>query len=96
MSVSVGMNFLPGDRSDKAAVLVNAATALRPGGRLFGSTILASSDSYGAAPRALISFYNSRGIFHNAQDDLTGLRESSTCQSFRRRPDQRARLRCRV
>jgi SAM-dependent methyltransferase len=76
---SVGMNFLlhclPGDWAAKAAVLTNAATALRPGGRLFGSTILAHGVPTTAPARALMRLYNSRGIFHNTNDDLAGLRE---------------------
>jgi SAM-dependent methyltransferase len=77
---SVGMNFLlhclPGDwRAKAAAVFANAATALRPGGRGFGSTILAEGVETTAPARALMRLYNSRGIFHNAHDDLAGLRE---------------------
>jgi SAM-dependent methyltransferase len=76
---SVGMNFLlhclPGDWRVKGAVFTNAASALRPGGRLFGSTILADGVTTTAPARAVMRLYNSRGIFHNAGDDLAGLRE---------------------
>jgi SAM-dependent methyltransferase len=76
---SVGMNFLlhclPGDWRAKGEVFTNAATALRPGGRLFGSTILADGVTTTAPARAFMRLYNSRGIFHNADDDLPGLRE---------------------
>jgi SAM-dependent methyltransferase len=76
---SVGMNFLlhclPGDWPAKAAVFANAAAALRPGGRAFGSTILADGVKTTTAARALMRLYNSRGIFHNARDDLAGLSE---------------------
>jgi len=75
---SVGMNFLlhclPGDWEAKGMVFSNAATALRPGGRVFGSTILADGVRTTAPARALMRLYNSRGIFHNADDDLAGLR----------------------
>jgi SAM-dependent methyltransferase len=75
---SAGMNFLlhclPGDWQTKGAVFTHAATALRPGGRLFGSTILADGVRRTAAARALMRLYNSRGIFRNAGDDLAGLR----------------------
>jgi SAM-dependent methyltransferase len=75
---SVGMNFLlhclPGDWAAKGAVFTHAAAALRPGGRVFGSTILASGVRTTAPARALMRLYNSRGIFHNADDDLAGLR----------------------
>jgi SAM-dependent methyltransferase len=76
---SVGMNFLlhclPGDWPAKGAVFANAATAVRPGGRVFGSTILADGAQTTAPARALMRLYNSRGIFHNAGDDLAGLGE---------------------
>jgi SAM-dependent methyltransferase len=76
---SVGMNFLlhclPGDWPAKGAVFAHAATALRPGGRVFGGTILADGVNTTAPARALMRLYNSRGIFHNARDDLAGLDE---------------------
>ncbi len=72
---SVGLNLLlhclPGD--DKGKVFANAAAALRPGGRVFGSTILAHGIETTAPARALMRLYNSRGIFHNTGDDLAGL-----------------------
>jgi ubiquinone/menaquinone biosynthesis C-methylase UbiE len=75
---SVGVNFLlhclPGDWQAKGAVFTNAAAALRPGGRLFGSTILTTGVKTTAPARALMRLYNSRGIFHNAYDDLADLR----------------------
>jgi SAM-dependent methyltransferase len=74
---SVGVNFLlhcrPGDWRDKGRVFASAATALRPGGRVFGSTILAHGVETTTPARALMRLYNSRGIFHNARDDLAGL-----------------------
>jgi hypothetical protein len=79
---SVGMNFLlhclPGDWAAKGAVFTNAAAVLRQGGRVFGSTILATGVSTTAPARALMRLYNSRGIFHNADDDLAGLRAELT------------------
>ncbi|MEV4760688.1 class I SAM-dependent methyltransferase [Micromonospora sp. NPDC049559] len=76
---SVGMNFLlhcvPGTWARKGQVFANAAAALRPGGRLFGSTILGAGVAITPLARRLMRLYNSRGIFHNSQDDLDGLRE---------------------
>ncbi|MGI5213774.1 class I SAM-dependent methyltransferase [Plantactinospora sp. CA-290183] len=75
---SVGANFLlhclPGTWAEKGAVLDNAKTALRPGGRFFGSTILSSGVPTTAPARRLMRIYNARGIFHNHGDDLAGLR----------------------
>jgi ubiquinone/menaquinone biosynthesis C-methylase UbiE len=90
---SVGMNFLlhclPGGWRVKGAVLGYAAAALRPGGRVFGSTVLADGVRTTAPARALIRLYNARGIFHNADDDLVGLREQLT----RHFPDHRLTVR---
>jgi SAM-dependent methyltransferase len=75
---SVGANFLlhclPGGWPEKGEVLANAAAALRPGGRFFGSTILGSGVPVSALARRLMAVYNARGIFHNTEDDLAGLR----------------------
>lgn len=50
---SVGLNFLlhclPGPWARKSAVFANAARALRPGGRVIGSTILAAGVQVGRA-----------------------------------------------
>jgi SAM-dependent methyltransferase len=76
---SVGVNFLlhclPGDWQVKGRVFASTAAALRPGGRVFGSTILADGVKTTAPARALMRLYNSHGIFHNARDDLAGLEE---------------------
>jgi ubiquinone/menaquinone biosynthesis C-methylase UbiE len=74
---SVGLNFLlhclPGPWERKSAVFVNAARVLKPGGRVFGSTILASGVPVSGPARKLMEVYNSKGVFHNADDDLAGL-----------------------
>ena len=76
---SVGMNFLlhcvPGTWAEKGKIFANAAAALRPGGRVIGSTILSAGVETTAMARRLMGVYNSRGIFHNTGDDLAGLRE---------------------
>lgn len=74
---SVGMSLLhrvPGDWQAKSAAFANAASALRPGGRAFGSTILASGVPVPTVARAVMSVSNRRGAMHNRYDDLTGLR----------------------
>jgi ubiquinone/menaquinone biosynthesis C-methylase UbiE len=75
---SIGMNFLlhclPGTWRAKGAVLASAARLRRPGGRVFGSTILGAGAPITPAARRLMTVYNRRGIFHNSTDDLAGLR----------------------
>jgi SAM-dependent methyltransferase len=74
---SIGLNFvlhcLPGDWTGKGQVFAHAATALRPGGRLFGSTILGHDAAHNRLGRTLMGVYNRKGVFHNADDDRAGL-----------------------
>lgn len=76
---SVGLNFvlhcLPGEWESKGAALGHAASSLRPGGRLFGSTILSQGVPTTRRARKLMAFYNSRKIFSNSADDLAGLEQ---------------------
>jgi ubiquinone/menaquinone biosynthesis C-methylase UbiE len=75
---SIGVNYLlhclPGTIRTKGAVVRHLRPLLTPGGRVFGSTILQGGVSRNAAARKLMAFYNSKGIFTNAEDDLDGLR----------------------
>ncbi|ROT31663.1 class I SAM-dependent methyltransferase [Micromonospora sp. HM5-17] len=75
---SVAANFLlhrvPGNWVEKGAVLDNALTALRPDGRIFGSTILSAGVRVTPLARRFMRLYNRRGTFHNGEDDLAGLR----------------------
>lgn len=75
---SVAMNMLlhclPGDGiGDKAVVLANAAKALAPGGRMFGSTVLAVGVPLTSPARAMLRNHNERGILNNAKDSLADL-----------------------
>ncbi len=76
---SVGMNFLlhclPGDWPAKGSAFAHAASALRPGGRAFGSTILGRGVAANPMARMLMRTYNRKGIFHNREDDVVGLKQ---------------------
>lgn len=73
ISLTHVLHCLPGTMADKAAVLGRLADLLRPGGRLFGSTILAGGVPHTPVSRALMRFLNARGVFGNRDDDLDGL-----------------------
>jgi 2-polyprenyl-3-methyl-5-hydroxy-6-metoxy-1,4-benzoquinol methylase len=78
---SVGINFLlhclPGQIEAKAGtVLDNLTPQLAPGGVLFGSTILGRGVRHNGIGRLLMSAYNRKGIFSNANDDADGLRRA--------------------
>jgi SAM-dependent methyltransferase len=76
---SVGMNFLlhclPGDWPAKGSVFAHAATALQPGGGVFGSTILGRGVAANPMASTLMRTYNRKGIFHNREDDVAGLEQ---------------------
>jgi hypothetical protein len=69
-SASLGylLHCVPGDMRAKAVVLSHVAAAVRSGGTVFGSTIVAEGGSIGSAARFVMGRYNARGIFHNSHD----------------------------
>ncbi|MBW5426100.1 methyltransferase [Streptomyces sp. BG9H] len=75
---SASLNFLlhcvPGTIREKAKVLDNVAACVRPGGRLFGATVLAKGVPVGPAARVGFSVWNRRGYLNNSGDSLEDLR----------------------
>lgn len=75
---SASLNFLlhcvPGTLREKAKVLDNVAACVRPGGRLFGATVLTGGVPVGPAARVAFSAWNRRGVMHNSEDRLDDLR----------------------
>jgi SAM-dependent methyltransferase len=75
---SIGLNYLlhclPGAVDAKTAVVVrNLAGRLKPGGIVFGSTILGRGVRHNVLGRTLMRLYNRKGIFANSDDDQDGL-----------------------
>jgi SAM-dependent methyltransferase len=83
---SIGLTYvlhcLPGTMATKAACFENLARLLRPGGILFGATLLGRGVSLGLAGRRLAALYNRKKIFSNTEDDMAGLRRGLE-RSFR-------------
>lgn len=75
---SIGLGFLlhclPGDMTYKARAIAHLAAVLKPGGVLFGSTILAADVRHNRLGAALVDLYNRKGIFSNRADSAAGLR----------------------
>lgn len=75
---SVSMNYLlhclPGQLADKAPAISHAAAQLRPGGTLFGATILGEGVRHNLFGGVLMQAYNWRGIFSNREDSAEALR----------------------
>ena len=74
---SIGINYLfhcvPGSMTEKAVVFDHLVNLMKPGCKVFGSTILQGGVSRSWSARKLMSFYNKKGIFTNERDDLEGL-----------------------
>ncbi|WFB10708.1 class I SAM-dependent methyltransferase [Streptomyces sp. LX-29] len=79
---SVALSFLlhciPGSIREKGVALAHAAEVVRPGGVVFGSTILSSGVPVTRAGRSLMAKLNAKGVFHNQQDSLDDLRDQLT------------------
>ena len=77
---SAAANFLlhcvPGSIAEKGIILKNLTACVRPGGTVFGSTILAHGAHATRAARHLVAYYNGKGIFRNAADSLEDLRQT--------------------
>jgi hypothetical protein len=76
---SAAMNYvlhcLPGPPVQKAAAVQNVAAVLKPGGVLFGATVLGAAAPHTLLSRAVLRFVNSRRIFDNLSDTEHGLRD---------------------
>ena len=76
---SAAMNYvlhcLPGPPPRKAAAVQNVAAVLKPGGVLFGATVLGGTAPHTWLSRAVLRFVNSRRIFDNLSDTEQGLRD---------------------
>lgn len=77
---SASANFLlhcvPGTLPEKGVLLRELGRVVRPGGTVFGATILASGVPVTGRARRLMGFYNSKGVFHNSGDTLADLEAS--------------------
>lgn len=70
------LHCLPGSIADKAVAFDNLMPLLKPGGTMFGATLLSSGVPVSRAGRKLMGTYNGKGIFSNAADSLDGLQQA--------------------
>ena len=79
LDVGVGTGYflhcLPGDLNAKAAVFDHLGTLLKPGGVIFGSTLLGEGVHHGFLASRLMALYNRKQIFSNTRDSLDELKE---------------------
>ncbi|MFD0415267.1 class I SAM-dependent methyltransferase [Streptomyces sp. NPDC127108] len=75
---SVGMSYLlhcvPGTLREKGIALAHAAAVVRPGGIVFGTTVLSAGVPVSGSARRAMRTLNKRGAFHNDADALDDLR----------------------
>jgi SAM-dependent methyltransferase len=75
---SIGLNYLlhclPGPMEAKAVAFDNLSPLLRPGGTIFGGTVLRHGIRLPLQARGLMAAYNAMGIFGNSLDSVDGLR----------------------
>ncbi|MGI5532192.1 class I SAM-dependent methyltransferase [Streptomyces syringium] len=76
---SVGMSYLlhcvPGSLKEKGIALAHAGAAVRPGGVVFGATVLSGGVPVTFAGRRMMEWLNKQGVFHNEQDTYEDLRD---------------------
>ncbi|MDT0268747.1 class I SAM-dependent methyltransferase [Streptomyces sp. DSM 44915] len=84
---SIGMfnllHCLPGALPDKAVVFDHARAVLRPGGTLFGTTILGQGPAHNWLARGQLAAANWRGIMSNRRDRRADL-EAALARAFTR------------
>lgn len=79
---SIGINYvlhvLPGTMAEKTVVFQNLKQLLKPGGTLFGATILGKDVSQGLLAKRFLRIYNNKGIFSNIEDSSATLEAAIT------------------
>ncbi|HKR66177.1 MAG TPA: class I SAM-dependent methyltransferase, partial [Thermoanaerobaculia bacterium] len=77
---SVGLNYLlhclPGTMQTKSTAFRNIAAILKPGGVIFGATVLTGGVEHNWLAKKMLVTLNEKKIFTNLHDDVDGLREA--------------------
>lgn len=73
-ALSLLLHCIPGSLLEKGVAIKHAAATVRPGGIVFGSTVLSSGVPVTRAGRWLMKNVNDKGVFHNDGDSLEDLR----------------------
>ncbi|WEV29011.1 class I SAM-dependent methyltransferase [Streptomyces sp. 71268] len=74
-ALSFLLHCVPGSLREKGVAIRHAAAAVRPGGTVFGSTILYAGVPVTRSGRWLMNNLNDKGVFHNSEDNLEDLRD---------------------
>ncbi len=73
-ALSLLLHCVPGRLREKGVAIGHAAATVRPGGVVFGSTVLAHGVTVTRGGRWMMKNLNKKGIFHNQDDSLDDLR----------------------
>jgi ubiquinone/menaquinone biosynthesis C-methylase UbiE len=73
-ALSLLLHCVPGSLLEKGVAIKHAAATVRPGGVVFGSTVLSQGITVPRASRWMMNNLNRKGIFHNDKDSLADLR----------------------
>lgn len=74
-AMNLVLHTIPGSWASKGKIFKQVAETLRPGGILFGTTVLAEGVRMNALTRRLLAEQYRRGNFQNQGDDPDGLAE---------------------
>lgn len=75
ISINYLLHCLPGSMHSKSVVFEHIVDMLKPCGILFGATILSDERLHTSVSRALMQFYNRKGIFSNRYDTQQALQD---------------------
>jgi SAM-dependent methyltransferase len=70
------LHCMPGSLTEKACALDHVAALVRPGGTVFGSTVLAEGVAHTRFSRSYNDYLNEIGVFSNTGDSLDALDEA--------------------
>lgn len=73
IAINYVLHCMPGALPDKGIAFAHLKPLLNPGGVLFGSTVLREGVPCDLRARVVMALYNTRKVFCNLQDGLTGL-----------------------
>jgi ubiquinone/menaquinone biosynthesis C-methylase UbiE len=79
ISINYLLHCIPGSKQDKEIAIKSIGTMLKPGGRLFGATIVSDTSLKTFMSNKLMGYYNRKKIFSNKTDTLQSIKEILDC-----------------
>lgn len=76
LAINLLLHCLPGSMVEKSVALDHLLPLVKPGGRVFGATLLQGGVQRSLPARGLMALYNGKGIFSNRNDSAAALSEA--------------------